>query len=527
MKRRELLKLSTSLSLLGGSAAVLSACSGSDADDPVPRSTLPIPSVVRPGRGELVELRLQKGSHEFVSGKSAPSLGVNGALLGPAIVLTRGDQLNVRVTNGLDEDSVLHWHGLLVPGEADGGPHSAIRPGASAAVTAAVDQPAATLWYHAHPHHRSAWQTAMGIGGFLIVEDEASRGLGLPLAWGVDDIPLAIQDKYLDDKGQVVHKLNENTASLGWLGNHMFVNGAPTSDHAVPRGWVRLRLLNACNTRSLRLGLGGGRRFHVIASDGGLLSRPVPLTEIEMVPGERYEIMVDGSDGQPFDLLMRPNHGQYGADAAPFDKDHRLVTFHPRRASVDGTRLPAQLADLPDAVAPAGARQREIEFMLTGHFPLDPMPDQPLQPNPPFDFAWNDADASFDLHVLHHLNQISVDGQAMQSFDMNVVNFTVPRDTAERWLLTSRHGDPSPHPFHVHGTQFRVLRINGELPPEHLRGWKDTVNIARADTVRNPSGFAEILVRFGHAAPAAHPYMVHCHILEHEDTGMMSSFSVE
>ena len=72
-------------------------------------------------------------------------------------------------------------------------------------------------------------------------------------------------------------------------------------------------------------------------------------------------------------------------------------------------------------------------------------------------------DASFDLHVLHHLNQISVDGQAMQSFDMNVVNFTVPRDTSERWLLTSRHGDPSPHPFHVHGTQFRVLRINGEL----------------------------------------------------------------
>ena len=527
MKRRELLRLSASLSLLGGSAALLSACGGSDDDEPVPESTLPIPPLLRSGRASPVELQLQKGRHEFISGMPASSLGVNGALLGPAIVLTRGDRLNVRVSNGLDEASVLHWHGLLVPGEADGGPHSAIRPGASAIVEADIDQPAATLWYHAHPHHRSAWQTAMGIGGFLIVEDEASRGLGLPSTWGLDDIPLAIQDKYLNDEGQVVHKLNESTVSTGWLGNHVFVNGGRPGQHPVPRGWVRLRLLNACNARSLRLGFADGRSFHVIASDGGLLRRPVALAEIEMVPGERYEIMVDGTDGQSFHLQMRPNDTQYGGNAAPFDQEHRLVSFHPVLAAVDGTRLPDQLAEVPDAVAPGGTRQRDIEFMIMGHFPLDPMPDQPLPPNPPFDFAWNEADPGVDPPMLHHMNHISVDGQGMQAFDMGVVSFTVPRNTAERWVLTSRHGDPSPHPFHVHGTQFRVLRVNGELPPEHMRGWKDTVNIARADTARSPAGSAEVLVRFTHAAPAAHPYMVHCHILEHEDSGMMASFAVE
>lgn len=525
MKRRQLLQLSASLPLMGGTAAVLTACGGGGGGEK-PESTLPIPPVVRPGRDRPVDLQLQKGSYEFLRGKPAPSFGVNGALLGPAIVLTRGDALNVRVRNALDEESVLHWHGLQVPGESDGGPHAAIAAGGSAAVLAAVDQPAATLWYHAHPHGRTGYQTAMGIAGLLIVEDPASQGLGLPSAWGEDDLPLVIQDKYLDDQGQVAYRLNENTAGLGWLGNHVFVNGVSQPDHYAPQGWVRLRLLNGCNARSLRLGLSGGRGFQVIASDGGLLRRPVALTEIELAPGERYEIMVDGADARPFDLVMLRNDAQYGANVAPFDRDHRLLTIHPTLAPRD-TRLPATLADLPDAVEPAGIRQRDIEFMVFGHFPMDPAPDQPITPNPPYDYAWNALPSNFDAHVLHHINLISVDGRDMESFDLATVNFTVPRGQTERWVLTSRHGDTMSHPFHVHGTQFRVLRLNGAPPPEHMRGWKDSVNIRGAGSIRSAPGTAEILVRFAHAAPAAHPYMVHCHILEHEDTGMMLSFAVQ
>lgn len=525
MKRRTLLKYASALTLAPGSALVLPACGGDGGNDNAVVSTLPIPQALRADAGEPVTLQLQKGRYAFLDGKPTDTFGINGALLGPALFVRSGSQFRARVDNALGEASVLHWHGLLVDGDADGGPQSAISHGQSYAVSAPVDQPAATLWYHAHPHGRTGYQTAMGIGGMLIVEDAASQGLGLPLSWGEDDIPLVLQDKYLNDAGQIVYKLNHNTTGIGWFGQHMFVNGVRQPAHPVPRGWVRLRLLNACNARMLLLKLGSGQPFHVIASDGGLLPQPVSLTELEIVPGERFEIMVDASGGQPIDLVMARYDAQYGANTAPFDQDYRLLTLHPVLPS-RGTTLPSTLARLPEADAPDGIRQRRIDFTLMGHFPVDPDPAGPLPEEWPFDFALNDEDAIFDDHTLMHINQITVDDQPMASFDMTQASFTVPRHATERWTLSLRQGDVYPHPFHVHGTQFRVLSIDGNPPPAHLRGWKDTVRIAGADTVRSAPGTVEILVHFARTAILPHPYMVHCHTLEHEDGGMMLGFAV-
>ncbi len=524
MKRRQILKYSASLPLLGGSTLLLKACGGSGGDGGAqPKGTLPIPALVRADAATPVTLKIQKGQYEFLAGKKSDTFGINGALLGPALLVKSDAQFNVRVENALDEDSVLHWHGLLVDGGSDGGPASAVGPGKGYAVKTAVSQPAATLWYHAHPHRRTGYQTAMGVGGLLVVEDDASAALGLPHAWGEDDVPLVLQDKYLNADGKITYKLNHNTVGLGWFGQHMFVNGVQQPTHYAPRGWVRLRLLNACNARVLKLRLGDHAAFQVIASDGGLLAAPVPVTELVLAAAERFEILVDGSAGQPIELVMARYDEQYGANAAPFDVDRTLLTIHPTLPARNGL-LPPLLAELPEAQAPQGARERPITFQLMGHFPIDPDPTGPLPEIWPFDFAWNEEDSVFDDHTLAHINQIEVDGAPMESFSLDTAGFSVPRGTYERWRLTLRTGDTYPHPFHVHGTQFRILAINGGAVPAHLQGWKDTVNIPGAANVRGEPGHVDVLVRFDHAAAMPHPYMVHCHNLEHEDGGMMLGF---
>lgn len=100
---------------------------------------------------------------------------------------------------------------------------------------------------------------------------------------------------------------------------------------------------------------------------------------------------------------------------------------------------------------------------------------------------------------------------------MNKPMFVASKGTVERWVI-SGVGDMMLHPFHIHGTQFRILSENGQTPAAHRTGWKDTVRV--------DGGISEVLVKFEHAAPKEHAYMAHCHLLEHEDTGMMLGFTV-
>lgn len=104
-----------------------------------------------------------------------------------------------------------------------------------------------------------------------------------------------------------------------------------------------------------------------------------------------------------------------------------------------------------------------------------------------------------------------------RAFSMEHIEFTVPKGEYEVWTI-SGEGDMMLHPFHIHGTQFRILSENGAIPPLYRQGWKDTVHVEGAES--------RVLVKFDYEAPSSHPFMAHCHLLEHEDTGMMMSFSV-
>ncbi len=523
MQRRDFLKYSAVL----GTACVLPAWSR--AAFAADRPALPIPDLLVPDARNQIRLVVQQGKTAF-GPHQATTWGYNGNLLGPALQLRQGKPVTVTIHNTLAEETTLHWHGLEVPGEVDGGPQGVIKPGGQRTVTFTPQQRAATCWFHPHQHGKTGHQVAMGLGGLVLIEDDESRLLRLPKQWGIDDVPVIVQDKKFTADGQIDYQLDVMSAAVGWFGDTLLANGALYPQHSAPKGWLRLRLLNGCNARSLNFAASDGRPLYVIASDGGMLAEPVKVTELPMLMGERFEVLVDISDGKAFDLVTLPV-SQMGMAVAPFDKPHPVLRIQPLIIAASGT-LPDKLTTLQALPSLEGLTQRKLQLSM------DPMLDmmgmqalmkkygaQAMAGMQHGNMNHGNMDHSnmghgkmsgmdhgahgFDFHNANRING--------QSFDMNTPMFAAAKGKHERWVI-SGEGDMMLHPFHIHGTQFRILSENGKAPAAHRAGWKDTVRVE--------GGVSEVLVKFDHAAPKEFAYMAHCHLLEHEDTGMMLGFTV-
>lgn len=515
MHRRDFLKYSAALSALG--ALPLWSRSAFAAERP----SLPIPPLLEPDARSHIMLTLTQGQSTF-AGKTATTWGYNGNLLGPALRLRQGKAVNVTLRNQLLQESTVHWHGLEVPGSVDGGPQGVIAPGASRSVTFTPEQRAATCWFHPHQHGKTGHQVAMGLAGLVLIEDNDLLRLRLPQQWGIDDVPVVMQDKKFSADGAIDYQLDVMTAAVGWFGDTLLTNGAINPQHAPPRGWLRLRLLNGCNARSLNIAASDNRPLYVIASDGGLLAEPVRVTELPMLMGERFEVLVDTRDGKAFDIVTLPVK-QMGMTLAPFDKPHPVLHIQPLRIPASGA-LPDALVDVPPLPSLEGLNQRTLQLSMDPM--LDMMGMQALEQRYGKQAlagmshhgmghgGMNHGDMNHGSHGFnfHHANRIN--GNA---FDMTKPAFNVAKGQYERWVI-SGEGDMMLHPFHIHGTQFRILSENGKPPAAHRAGWKDTVWVENARS--------EVLVRFDHAAAASEAYMAHCHLLEHEDTGMMLGFTV-
>lgn len=539
MQRRDFLKYSVALGV--ASALPLWSRSVFAADRPA----LPIPDLLTADASNRMQLVVQAGKSSF-AGKTATTWGYNGNLLGPAVKLNKGQSVTVDIHNQLAEETTLHWHGLEIPGEVDGGPQGIIPAGGKRSVTFTPDQRAATCWFHPHQHGKTGRQVAMGLAGLVLIEDEEIRKLLLPKQWGIDDVPVIIQDKQFSADGQVDYRLDIMTAAVGWFGDTLLTNGAIYPQHAAPRGWLRLRLLNGCNARSLNIAASDNRPLYVIASDGGLLAEPVKVTELPMLMGERFEVLVDVSDGKAFDLVTLPV-SQMGMAIAPFDKPHPVMRVQPLLITASGT-LPDSLTSMQSLPSLEGLTVRKLQLSMEpmldmmgmqmlmkkygaqamagmdhgkmmGHMNNDNMGHGNMNHGnmnhgemgnmQHGDMGNMKHGGSFDFHNANRIN-----GQA---FDMNKPMFAAAKGQHERWVISGQ-GDMMLHPFHIHGTQFRILSENGKAPAAHRAGWKDTVRVE--------GGVSEVLVKFDHDAPKEHAYMAHCHLLEHEDTGMMLGFTV-
>jgi blue copper oxidase len=533
MLRRDFIKLTAGL----GAVSALPFLSR--AAWAVERPVLPIPPVLTQNAQGKIVLTLQTGETNWLPNAATRTWGINGALLGPAVRLQRGKPVTVEIGNQLPEASTVHWHGLAIPGDVDGGPQALIQPGATREVSFTVDQPAASCWFHPHTHGKTGHQVMMGLGGLVLLEDEESTQLPLPKTWGHDDFPVILQDKRLGQDSQIEYQLDVVSAAVGWFGDRMFTNGSAYPQHIAPRGWLRLRLLNGCNARTLNLAASDNRPLYVIASDGGFLAEPVKLTELPILMGERFEVLVDASDGKPFDIVTLPVK-QMGMTLAPFDRPLPVLRIQP--SLTQGLKsMPDSLVKLPALPSLAGLQERWLQLMMDPK--LDMLGMQGLmdryghQAMAGMSMDHGKADANNSMAAMDDGNMAGMDHSKMagmdhrtpsfdfsrgnmingKAFDMAKPVFEAKRGKYEKWTI-SGEGDMMLHPFHIHGTQFRILSENGKPPAAHRAGWKDTVLV---------EGWrSEVLVRFDHLANAQHPYMAHCHLLEHEDTGMMLGFTV-
>jgi FtsP/CotA-like multicopper oxidase with cupredoxin domain len=462
---------------------------------------LPIPPMADGTYGEVIPLNIQEGHWFFNLDTPTKTLGFSQDFLGPTIRTRQGTKLNLSYSNNINENVSVHGHGLHVTGELDGGPHRSLAPGDSWNPSLPIIQQAATCWYHSHTHGKTGDQVYRGLAGLIIIDDDNADSLNLPSRYGIDDIPVIFQDKTFDTASQLVYSLKD-AGEDGWLGETVIVNGAIAPLAKVPKGLVRLRLLNAANARFYILQFKDGRTFQQIASDGGLLPSAVPISTLEMGPGERCEIIVDMSDGLPASLLTLFEDAFDGEDGEDEDDGDETIDTSQFSASlfleVNSTLTPhnGAIAKQLNTIS----RPLEKQVKVTRDFILE------MQSS-------DNSKEGETTAVHHHTMPMTINGASM---DMAVINESVKAGIWERWRIKSDAGE---HPFHIHGCSFLIDKIAGEEPSKNNLGWKDTV-------ILDDDAWSEILVKFDLEANQQYPYMYHCHILEHEDMGMMGQFTV-
>src|SRR6056297_11591 len=302
MKRRVFLKNSlTALALTGIGTAGFSIWNNNKFIGSVLAAesspALPIPPLLenldKSGQSAQFQLRVQQGSKSFFPGLDTRTYGYNGNFLGPTLRVRNNQRFNVRVDNALAEETTLHWHGVHLPAKWDGGPRQPIAEGSSWFPDFTIKQEAATIWYHPHAMGLTGEQVYMGLAGLLIVEDEFSDQLDLPRTYGVVDIPIILQDRRFYRDGEFAYVRNMHDVINGVIGSHLLVNGAISPTLKARSKLLRLRLLNGSNSSIYTMSFSGLPQFHVVASDGGFLERPVPMTSIVLSAGERAEVILD------------------------------------------------------------------------------------------------------------------------------------------------------------------------------------------------------------------------------------------
>jgi FtsP/CotA-like multicopper oxidase with cupredoxin domain len=410
----------------------------------------------------------------LVPGRTTALWGYNNAFPGPLIEWREGQRVTIDFANKLGIDTTVHWHGLAVPSDQDGSPMNPVGPGADRVYTFEIPMGSAgTYWYHPHAHQTTTLQVGHGLAAPIIV-----RSADDPLAT-LPEETLMITSLTLDTNGQVA----TGVAAMGGMGGMMMasvgellVNGQKTPLHTVtPGATQRWRIINATADRYLRLSL-DGHRFAVVGTDGGLLAEPLPgLTEWLLAPAQRVEIVVTIAAQQSARYELRDlgfGGGMMGGAGGA------LMTVEtgsgPAQAPVE---LPAVLRPVAD-LGPATARQ-QVVLSAAG---------------------------------MGMMGSFLINGR---TFDMNRVDLETVVGRVELWdLVNTTFMD---HPMHLHGTQFQVVgrTVRGVAVPVAYPAWLDTVNVPAGET---------ITIKTVQTMPGKR--MFHCHILPHEDAGMMAVLDV-
>ncbi len=462
--------------------------------------------------GPVYNLNMQHGTHQFSFLVNSASMGFNGNVLGPTLIMQAGQQVSMNVTNSIGEATTVHWHGFHVAPENDGGPHTVIEPNTTWTPSFPVLDKAGTYWYHPHLHDSTTKHVLKGLAGMIIVKDAEEAALSLPRTYGVDDFPLIIQTKSIDADGTINYQ-GQNTNS----DTKLMVNATPSPRLNVPQQYVRFRILNASLQRVFNIGLSNGFSFFHIATDGGLKATRTSVSRLRLAPGERGEIVV------PFNIYSVGTNLQLVSYAGALPNG----TFGATNAWLGGAAAPEPPGYTPNfmngttfnilgftVVAPTTTPTPILSIPST-LATVTPIPEASatVTRNKWF-FAGGDGAGG--VKIGNSSNPASAN-----AFSLTTIDDVIPLNSTEIWTL---HGSFNMyHPFHIHDIQFYILDrrdSNNNIIPltSNEIGRKDVVYVGPKETVRFITKFDDFWSDV--------PYMYHCHITIHEDRGMMKQFIV-
>ncbi len=417
--------------------------------------------------------------------------------LGPTIKMRRGSTFYPTITNNLSERTTVHWHGLEVTGENDGamGSIALVYPGESKTYELAVDQHASTIWYHPHAMGTTATQVYEGLAGMMIIEDEIIENIDLPTDYGVNDIPLVLQAKLFDGQGNLHYG---HTGGHGGDIEHA-MNAAPS----VPGGEMDMEKQKM--TYLLFEDRAGPNR---ITTEGFLImtnGQYAPYLEVKnelirfrTLNGSNHGIMdVSLSDGSPLQVIGTDG----GLLEAPQEKDFFEVVAG-QRFEVIVDLSDKQIGDQVDLIANG-------QVVLT----LRVTEDAPVKGEVPEDLVTITAFEPYDNQQVTHKYILDNDMINNKPFSHTVPNEVFVKDQIYYFEVVNRSFEN--HSFHIHNSQFLVVEKNGRKVDYKEIGWKDTIYLRPEESM-----ILQVQFRF------TGDYMYHCHILMHEENGMMGMFRV-
>ena len=543
MDRRKFLQCGAS-ALAVGSGLVLAGCSDSrtvDAafapypNDPVRAENFTNPLFIPGTDGPFgvlnvtdmpLTLDTRAATFPILGGRASPFLLYETSYAGktyqnPIFKIKRGGRFAATLQNGLNEPTIIHWHGLHIPASMDGHPIDSIAPGANYPYSFTVNNRGGTYWYHTHAHHLTAKQAYGGLASFFIVEDDDDLQLAnaLDLKLGETDLPLVFQDKRFNAAGELVYQPDPSEKMMGYLGDIVLVNLTPNAYLEIGPRFYRFRCLNGSNARIYKLAFMRGNEqlaYQVIGTDGGLLDRPYPVKEAFLAPGERLDVLFDASQLRQGDTVF--------LKSLAFDtmeNDGMMAMMGSSKSmsganSMDRSHGSTRLDD--------GLEFNLLKLVVTKPAQAPrPLPTRLSQVQP---IDINGASQRWVRVEMGRMRWL-INGE---TFRMDAFPIDAQRNSVEVWDLHNAE-QSMPHPMHMHGFQFQVL--SRQNSPEQIRtlgvhgsgrivsdlGWKDTVLVWPGETVR-------LAVDFSHQFDGDQTYVFHCHNLEHEDSDMMVNMRV-
>ncbi len=438
--------------------------------------------------GKEFQLELKKRSKSFWAGATTTTYGYNNeSFWGPTLIFNKGDEVKVSVKNSLEEPTTTHWHGLHIPAVMDGGPHQVIPAGQTWKPHFKVMNNAGMYWYHPHVHETTQRQITFGAGGLIIIKDPEEAALALPREYGVDDLPLVLTSRRFYQNNEFTHMGDGDK-----YGDYLFVNGTLDPQVSLPSQFVRLRVLNAEVERGYDLGFSDNRTFFVIGTDGGLVDKPIPVTRVKVMVGERVELLVDlGKDkvGSAVDLMSYNYNHPFGFPGGE-----------------------------PDQRPPNGGLLNNKDFQVL-HINIKAKTSKAIAKMPETltkNTFWKDSDVTQSRTVRINGGRPDFFFDT-NTFKMHSTNQTVKLGAVEKWTVVNNN--IFGHSFHIHDVQFKIVERSSGPVADYEQGWKDTMYVPRGESVT-------FIAKFEDFASNKDPYMYHCHMSNHEDGGLMGEFLV-